>query len=69
MDDLIDLVLVIIFLYLDVIIVLLRSIVEFGIYFVVDLLEFILRILDFRIVGEEYYKVVLDVKYIFEKYR
>lgn len=40
-DDLIDLVLVIIFVYLDVIIVLLCGLVLKGIYFVVDLFDLI----------------------------
>lgn len=41
MDDLIDFVFVIIFVYLDVIIVLLRGFVFKGIYLVVDFLDFI----------------------------
>lgn len=57
-DDFIDFVLVIIFVYLDVIIVLNCVIFEFGIYFVVDLFDLLLCILDLQIVGEEYYNVV-----------
>lgn len=50
-DDLIDFVFVIIFVYLDVIIVFFRGIVELGIYFVVDFLDFIFCIMDFNVVG------------------
>lgn len=60
-DDLIDFVFVIMFVYLDVIIVLLCVIVELGIYLVVDFLDFIFCIMDFNIVGSEYYDVVCGV--------
>lgn len=50
-DDYIDLVLVIVFVYLDVIINLECKLIEMGIYLVVDLLVFILRVLELLIVG------------------
>lgn len=45
MDDLIDFVFVMIFVYLDVIIVLLRGLVVKGIYLVVDFLDLMLIML------------------------
>lgn len=57
-DDYIDLVLVIMFVYLDVMIELFCVVFFKGIFFVVDLLVFSLIILDFSVVGDEYYCVV-----------
>lgn len=65
-DDLIDFVFVIIFVYLDVIIVLFRGIVELGIYLVVDFFDFNFRILDVNVVGERYYRVVRGVQKILQ---
>lgn len=65
-DDLIDFVFVIIFVYLDVIIVLFRGIVELGIYLVVDFFDFNFCILDVNVVGERYYRVVRGVQKILQ---
>lgn len=68
-DDLIDFVFVIIFVYLDVIIVLFCGIFELGIYFVVDFFDFKFCMFDFCIVGQEYYDIVSCVQQIFQEYK
>jgi len=61
-DDYIDFVLVMMFVYFDVIIEFLCDIVLLGIYFVVDLLILILCIFDLCYIFEEYYNIVVCVK-------
>ena len=67
-DDLTDPAPATTFTHLDATTVLSRSISEIGIYPAVDPLASTSRILDPRIVGEEHYKVALDVKHILERY-
>lgn len=61
-DDYIDLVLVIIFVYFDVMIEFFCEIVLKGLYLVIDLLILMLCIMDFCYLGEDYYCVVMMVK-------
>lgn len=68
-DDLTDPAPATTFSHLDATTVLSRQIVELGIYPAVDPLDSTSRILDPRIVGEEHYKVALEVKHILERYR
>ncbi len=68
-DDLTDPAPATTFAHLDATTVLSRSIVELGIYPAVDPLESTSRILDPRIVGEEYYEVARGVQEILQKYK
>lgn len=68
-DDLTDPAPATTFAHLDATTVLSRSISELGIYPAVDPLESTSRILDPRIVGNEHYKVAMDIKNILERYK
>lgn len=57
------------FVYLDVMIELFCVVFFKGIFFVVDLLVFSLIILDFSVVGDEYYCVVQEVIWILQCYK
>ena len=68
-DDLTDPAPATTFSHLDSTTVLSRQIVEMGIYPAVDPLESSSRQLDVRIVGEEHYKVAMDVKNVLQQYK
>lgn len=68
-DDLIDLLLVMIFGYLDVIVVLLCDIVLLGIYLVVDLFDLMLCQIDLNVIGEEYYLIICCVQQMLQCYK
>jgi len=68
-DDLTDPAIVTIFSHLDAKIVLSRHIAELGIYPAVDPLDSTSRIMDARFVGEEHYKVALNVQKILQRYK
>jgi F-type H+-transporting ATPase subunit beta len=68
-DDLTDPAPAATFSHLDATTVLSRSITELGIYPAVDPLESSSTMLDEKIVGEEHYKVAMNVKHILERYK
>lgn len=68
-DDLTDPAPATTFSHLDSTTVLSRQIVEMGIYPAVDPLESSSRQLDVRIIGEEHYKVAMDVKNVLQQYK
>jgi F0F1-type ATP synthase beta subunit len=68
-DDLTDLVLVVIFSYLDVVTVLVRPLASKGIYSAVDLFNFTLKSLDLFCLLKAYFCTACDVKLLSQKYR
>lgn len=68
-DDLTDPAPATTFAHLDATTVLSRSIVELGIYPAVDPLDSTSRILDPLVVGEEHYKVAIDIQTVLQRYK
>ncbi len=68
-DDLTDPAPATTFAHLDGTVVLARSIAELGIYPAVDPLDSTSRILDPNVLGEEHYKVAMQVQQILQKYK